>query len=95
MLANSEHGPNEKFSEEIWHYYFSGILMIRLKTVEDIEAEMLAITDALRTTFATRPRGEAQDLSLVRVVGIDRAITSSIVDTPHYFLPFMIRVFDK
>lgn len=95
QLANIEHGPAEPYSGEIWHYYISGILMIRLKTVENIENEMLSITETLRKVFATQPRGINQDLALVRVISIDRPITASIVDTPHYFLPFMIRVYDK
>jgi len=95
QFANIEHGPAEPFSQDIWQYYLSGILMIRLKSVDDIESEMLAITDTLRTTFSSKPRGLAGDLALVRILNIERPITSTIVDTPHYFLPFMIRIYDK
>lgn len=95
QLDNAIHGPAEPFSGEIWQYYFSGILMIRLKQVENIEKEMLTTTESLRQVFLNRPRSINNDLALVRVTSIERPITSSITDTPHYFLPFTITVYDK
>lgn len=95
QFMDMEHGPAEPYSGEIWQYYLTGILMIRLKRVENIELEMLQITEKLRTAFASYPRSINQDLALLRMYRIERPITSSLTDIPHYFLPFVIRIYDK
>ena len=64
QFMRMEHGPAEPFSQHIWQYYYAGILFIRLKEVDDIEDEMLAVTEKLSNTFKANPRGLAQDMAL-------------------------------
>ena len=95
QFLEATHRPMEPFSNEIWAYTFSGILMIRLNDLTNIETEMVSIIDKVRSTGGNFPRGVNQTAALFRIYNIQKPIPTTIADTPYYFLPFMIRIFDK